>query len=39
MRYMVNHNENEDENEKKRVNDLETSARILCWEMRLTCYC
>ena len=32
---MVNHNENEDENEKKRVNDLQRNARVLCREMRL----
>ena len=31
---MVNHNENKDENEKKRVNNLQTSARVLCREMR-----
>ena len=34
---MVNHNENKDENGKKRVNDLQKIARVLCREMRLIC--
>ena len=36
---MVNHNEKneKDENEKKCVNDLQTSAHVLCREMRLKC--